>query len=1692
MKYLEFAHGIFFRFEIHSQLLCDLLESVDDGDSMNEYEDGVVISPWLIKGDDFTGREQEVNYTRPADFTISNYLINLFKTYRDIGFYTWQRWFYALSTFDGSSNYIDIEELQEDNYTPELLERWINVLEKSKDDIDASCEDFLITEFELHGDDYESDHLWWISKKQDTIIEGNGYSEDIDMLIEDDYTSFKDGLFTYWDNYSQTVFKLDTLIKLINECSGPSKPGYYRITLSDDYNPQKILEIKNQEKQFFLNEYGEFIDKKPNIIIQGSIFVFSGISSWNHQGENDHPIVQRVIERGGVYRTQVSGKTNYLVINPEAAGNSKINAAIEQRKKGKNIRIILIDDLLPYLDMENSDDSSESNVNSISDEKTGAVSSDKIKESKELLSFDDNRFITINDTLQIPVPDGYHYSIDGTGDNKDWAYIVPEDYSLNENHVDAEPLTFAVTKVYSSIGITFEAKIALQLKDFFVQKGMLNSNLVTEIYYCSAHCAFMYQSWVDSGNGAFNKINGFLFVKDRVHQFHIIYNHESGIGNNAGVIREFLELCRLWMGKVSLQNDEPYSEPTTPETVKDNINNMADLMEKISDRFPVQKDFRTILKEYYASLGAMFLSKKDIAIDSSSAETISQMTGDISGKHVSANYLNELLSKYHLAHGSISDYNKLYQNELIISQFVQVDKAANTNYVDGITEIHEDCVGLFLRVLCANYKLDFQTDEFYRECCNSLQDVIEDKWNSTRVEVSQMTNDTKTQTVIRVTDNKRTKTDTDTDTHTHTHTHTDELVTVSEAWTVKIPKGFKYSTEKSVIGDHRNIIIMENKKGNDFSDPFAASISFTSQELDGGGNGIFIAHQAFEFLIRGDKTYVCDDDSLFIAYSDNGRQEWTEDGKKCTLDKFVIYVGTPAIVSSIQVFFNDSKKSGSARSSLVDEVVRSISLKSGTDGSIHKTGKYTSVQTISEKRIGQSQSLFWLPKSWAMVKEKDCDISFGELEKYNGKAKAVILPEGLDEIGTDSFYGKDITAVFIPDGVTKIANDAFWDCKSLKTVLLPNSITEIGSSAFRVCEELAAIVIPDGCTDIGNDCFTYCKKLKDVYIPESVNYIGDDAFYTKNDAMVLHVDRGSYAEEYAQENDIAYDHKTAPDIESIRRQILEDLDTKKKTVQEKTLEKKRVQADNKFKELAGASNSAKEAIENEPETDRSQFKIVKNEIRKYIGDSDKVVIPSGITSIGDTAFKNKKGVVAIKVPDTVTSIGVSAFEKCQDLSYIDLPDSIKKINYYTFKGCNNLVSMSLPKGIETISNFAFDGCKNLKEIVFNDKVKELGAFVFNDCKALSSVIIPETLKKIDTHVFLNCTSLESVEILSPLKSIEKSMFSGCEKLKNIKLPDSVTIIGENAFYNCVELERIVLPKSLRTIENSAFMFCKKLKEIVIPEGVTELVINDSLFFFSDNVNTIYLPESLISIKNLKSIKDNVKEFVVYKDSYAEKVVKELKMKHKTILSERQKEEERLQREKTALEEEFRNCETEVNRLRSEISKAEAEIPEKSSELESIKETYEKKTGSRQEEEAMIEKKHQEEDHRLNGLLQELKNKKDELAREKSDKEKELSKVFFLLFSKKKRLRNEITGLEGDISTNERLQIDTSDKIRMNLKQKEKALEKIENDIKDSENKMNQLRVNLGSLTRETEKNRKKLKDKEEELTRLGDELKKYQ
>ena len=100
----------------------------------------------------------------------------------------------------------------------------------------------------------------------------------------------------------------------------------------------------------------------------------------------------------------------------------------------------------------------------------------------------------------------------------------------------------------------------------------------------------------------------------------------------------------------------------------------------------------------------------------------------------------------------------------------------------------------------------------------------------------------------------------------------------------------------------------------------------------------------------------------------------------------------------------------------------------------------------------------------------------------------------------------------------------------------------------------------------------------------------------------------------------------------------------------------------------------------------------------------RVVINSGVKSIGSNAFNGCVNIESITIPYDVSYIGPNAFHACLELKSITIPDSGISIGYEAFQGCTSLESITIPSSDTSIGLGAFDGCKKLKSITMNKDV----------------------------------------------------------------------------------------------------------------------------------------------------------------------------------------------------------------------------------------------------------------------------------------------------------------------------------------------------------------------------------------------------
>ena len=269
-----------------------------------------------------------------------------------------------------------------------------------------------------------------------------------------------------------------------------------------------------------------------------------------------------------------------------------------------------------------------------------------------------------------------------------------------------------------------------------------------------------------------------------------------------------------------------------------------------------------------------------------------------------------------------------------------------------------------------------------------------------------------------------------------------------------------------------------------------------------------------------------------------------------------------------------------------------------------------------------------------------------------------IIKNGVVNIGSYAFRNRrELASITIPDSVTSIGYDAFSGCTSLTSITIPDSVTSIGSyafhdtayynnnanwkndvlyisnhlikakdrisgdyvikggtkciadDAFSNCTGLKSVTIPDSVTSIGGYSFSDCTSLKSITIPDSVTSIGNSAFYGCTGLKEVHI---SSVEKWCNidfASNVYYGRDTANPL---------------------------YYAHNLY-------------LNGEKVTD--------------------LVIPDGVTNIGDYAFIGCTGLKSVTVPESVEYIGRYAFSACPD-DLLMITDNLIACDYARSNGIN--------------------------------------------------------------------------------------------------------------------------------------------------------------------------------------------------------------------------------------------------------------------------------------------------------------------------------------------------------------------------------------------------------------------------------------
>ena len=102
------------------------------------------------------------------------------------------------------------------------------------------------------------------------------------------------------------------------------------------------------------------------------------------------------------------------------------------------------------------------------------------------------------------------------------------------------------------------------------------------------------------------------------------------------------------------------------------------------------------------------------------------------------------------------------------------------------------------------------------------------------------------------------------------------------------------------------------------------------------------------------------------------------------------------------------------------------------------------------------------------------------------------------------------------------------------------------------------------------------------------------------------------------------------------------------------------------------------------------------------GNIRELVIPNGVTSIGEYVFHGHLSLTSVTIGNNVTTIGEGAFAECESLTSVTIGNSVTTIGHGAFEYCTRLTSVTIPDTVTTIGEGAFVECYSLTSVTIGN------------------------------------------------------------------------------------------------------------------------------------------------------------------------------------------------------------------------------------------------------------------------------------------------------------------------------------------------------------------------------------------------------
>lgn len=234
-------------------------------------------------------------------------------------------------------------------------------------------------------------------------------------------------------------------------------------------------------------------------------------------------------------------------------------------------------------------------------------------------------------------------------------------------------------------------------------------------------------------------------------------------------------------------------------------------------------------------------------------------------------------------------------------------------------------------------------------------------------------------------------------------------------------------------------------------------------------------------------------------------------------------------------------------------------------------------------------------------------------------------------------------------------------------------------------------------------------------------------------------------------------------------------------------------------------------------------------------DSESIIIPEGVTSIANDAFKNNKQIKSVSFPESLINIGNSAFRGCAGITQISLNENLEIINFDAFYG-TGLSEVEIPCYVKKIGASAFN-CE-MKVDVLNTNFEDIDGVLY-DYNETRLFIYPS--RKRDKHYDVE-DGVQKIEYFAFEKSI----------LQSVSLPESIKTLSTNIFNGCTNLTKLIInvedPDEIEIDKDCFKGFDKSKCKLIVPNGCKAKYSSHPMFNDFLSIEEIKDEEEVVEIK----------------------------------------------------------------------------------------------------------------------------------------------------------------------------------------------------------------------------------------------------